>query len=325
MTRPQHPINIVFLDGYTLNPGDADWSLFEELGHFTVYDRTAPADVITRAKEADILIVNKTQLTQAHFGQLPRLRAVCVAATGYDVIDVAAAREHGIPVCNAAGYGTESVAQMAIALLLEATNHVGKYADATRSGWWSKSKDFCCWNDPLTELHGKTMGIVGFGHIGQAVARLAHAFGMSILAATSKPSSVLPDYVTPTDLRSLFRRCHVVSLNCPLTPQNEAFVNKTLLNDCHPGLILLNTARGRLIDDKAVADALHDGILGAYCGDVLSEEPPQPKHPLLSAPRCYITPHLGWASLESRQRLIQLIADNIRHILDGHPTNVVNP
>lgn len=325
MTQTTARMNIVFLDGYTLNPGDMEWTLFERFGNFTAYDRTRPEDVLQRAREADILIVNKTRLTAEHFDQLSRLRLVCVAASGYDVVDIRAARSHGVPVCNAAGYGTESVAQLTMALLLEATSHVGEYAAANRAGMWSGSEDFCCWNEPLTELSGKTMGIVGFGHIGSAVARLAHAFGMHIVAHTSKSPNALPAYVVPASLDKLFAESHVVSLNCPLTAGNRAFVNAKLLAGCRPGLLLLNTARGGLIDDTAVADALRTGRLGAYCCDVLSEEPPRADHPLLAAPRCYVTPHVGWATLEARQRLIETIADNIRNFMDGHPTNVVNP
>lgn len=325
MTKTTTPINIVFLDGYTLNPGDTEWTLFEQFGNFTAYDRTRPEDIVQRAREADILIVNKTRLTAEHFDQLSRLRLVCVAASGYDVVDIRAARAHGVTVCNAAGYGTESVAQLTMALLLEATSHVGEYAAANRAGMWTRSKDFCCWNEPLTELCGKTMGIIGFGHIGSAVARLAHAFGMKIIAYTSKSQDSLPEYVMPTSIDNLFRESHVVSLNCPLTAENQAFVNAELLAGCRQGMLLLNTARGRLIDDIAVADALRTGRLGAYCCDVLSEEPPRADHPLLTAPHCYITPHIGWATLEARQRLIETIADNIRNFMNGHPTNVVNP
>ncbi len=317
-------VNIVFLDGHTLNPGDMTWEIFERLGHFSVYDRTLPDEVLARAADADILIVNKTRLTADHFAALSRLRLVCVAATGYDLVDVSAARARGIPVCNAAGYGTEAVAQMTMALLLEATNRVGEYAAANRSGFWSRSKDFCCWDAPLTELAGKSMGIVGLGHIGQAVARMARAFGMKIYAATSKPASALPDDVSVLTIDALFRRCDVISLNCPLTPENTRFVNASLLATVRPGLILLNTARGRLVDDEAVADALRQGRLGAYCCDVLSQEPPRPDHPLLTAPRTFVTPHIGWASVEARNRLMQIVADNITAFLAGKPQNVVN-
>lgn len=316
--------NIVFLDGHTLNPGDTDWAPFERLGRFTAYDRTREEEVVDRAREADILIVNKTRLADHHFLRLPRLALVCVAATGYDSVDAEAARRRGIPVCNAAGYGTEAVAQMAIALLLEATNNVGQYAADNRAGRWSRGKDFCYWSSPVTELWGKRMGIVGFGHIGQAVARIAHALGMDIWAATSKSPAELPPYVSPHAADDLFRHCDVVSLNCPLTAENAAFVNASLLATCRPGLILVNTARGGLVDDQAVADALHDGRLGAYCCDVLSTEPPPADHPLLAAPRCYVTPHIGWATVEARRRLMELVAQNVADFLAGHPRNVVN-
>lgn len=317
-------LNITFLDGYTVNPGDTTWDAFERLGNFTVYDRTTPDEVLARAAHADILIVNKTRLTADHFDALTRLRLVCVAATGYDSVDVAAAAAHGVTVCNAAGYSTESVAQMTLALLLETTNHVGQYAEANRQGYWSRSKDFCCWTTPLTCLAGKRLGIVGLGHIGLAVARLAQAFGMEVFAATSKSPDLLPPFVTPLPQDELFTHCHVVSLHCPLTPQNAGFVDAGLLHRCHPSLVLINTARGRLVDDEAVASALHDGRLGAYCADVLSEEPPRPCHPLLSAPRAYLTPHIAWATLEARERLMQVVSANIAAFLAGKPQNVVS-
>lgn len=317
-------MNIVFLDGHTLNPGDISWQAFEDLGNFTVYDRTKRADILERAARADILIVNKTPLEAAHFEALPQLKLVCVAATGYDVVDVEAAHRHRIPVCNAAGYGSRAVAQMVAALLLEVTNRVGHYAQANREGFWSQSSDFCCWNYPLMELTGKRMAIVGFGHIGQCVADLMRSFGVSLYAVSGKPQEDLPADVRKIALEDAFSQCDIVSLNCPLTPDNAGFVNRSLLEKARKGLILINTARGKLINEADVAEALRDGRLGAYCCDVLSKEPPAPDNPILSAPNAYVTPHIAWATAEARQRIIRIIVDNIKAFRAGQPTNVVN-
>lgn len=317
-------MNIVFLDGHTLNPGDISWQAFEVLGHFTVYDRTRRSDILPRAAEADILIVNKTPLEAAHFEALPQLKLVCVAATGYDVVDVEAARRHHIPVCNAAGYGSRAVAQMVTALLLEVTNRVGHYAQANREGFWSRSDDFCYWNFPLTELVDKRMAIVGFGHIGQCVADIMRSLGLRLYAVSGKPQEALPPDVKKITLETAFSDCDIVSLNCPLTPANAGFVNRTLLEKARRGLILINTARGKLIDEHDVAEALRDGRLGAYCCDVLSSEPPAPDNPILSAPNAYVTPHIAWATAEARQRIIRIIVDNIKAYLAGRPINVVN-
>lgn len=318
-------MNIVFLDGHTLNPGDISWRAFEELGTFTVYDRTPPAETLSRAAGADILIVNKTPLRAGHFEALPRLKMVCVAATGYDVVDVAAARSRGVPVCNAAGYGSRAVAQMVAALLLEVTNQVGRYAQADREGFWSRSTDFCCWTDPLMELSDKRAAIVGFGHIGRRVADVLRGFGLRLCAVTSKRREALPADVEKITLEEAFSTCDIVSLNCPLTPENRGFVDRSLLERARPGLILINTARGRLVVEQDVADALREGRLRAYCCDVLSQEPPAADNPILSAPNAYVTPHIAWATAEARQRIIRILVDNIRAFLRGEPQNVVNP
>ncbi len=316
--------HIVFLDGATLNPGDLSWKEFQELGAFTVYDRTNPEEVLSRAEKADILIVNKTRLTAEHFSKLPHLKLVCVAATGYDLIDVTAARRHGIPVCNAANYGSRSVAQMAVAMLLEVTNRVGSYARLNREGFWSNSKDFCCWNEPLTELAEMNIAIVGFGNIGRTLADMLRPFGARLHAVTSKQASELPEDITRINLEEAFSLCDVVSLNCPLTEENERIVNANLLSRSRRGLILINTARGKLIDEQAVADALASGQLGAYCCDVLSQEPPSSDHVLLKAPNCYITPHIAWATQAARRRIIATLVGNINAFLRGTPQNVVN-
>lgn len=319
-TRP----NIVYLDCKTVNRGDLSWEPLERLGNFKAYDRTEREHVVERAAEADIVIVNKTRLDRDLLAQLPRLRLVCVAATGYDVVDVRAAAELGIPVCNCGAYGTNAVAQMVVALLLEVTNCVGHYAEANRHGFWANSPDFSCMDTPLTELDGKRLAVVGFGNIGRAVTDLLRPFGMSLHAVTSKPQSALPPDVAKIELEEAFSACDVVSLNCPLTPENEGFVNEQLLKLAKPGLILINTARGKLVNDEAVADALRENRLGAYCADVLSQEPPQKDHVLLSTPRTFITPHIAWATVTTRQRLLNILRDNIDRYLNGHPQNVVN-
>lgn len=317
-------MNIVFLDGFTLNPGDISWDAFRQLGNFTVYDRTASDEVTVRGANADILIVNKTRLTKEHFSALPRLKLVCVAATGYDVIDVKAAREHGIPVCNAANYGSRAVAQMVLALILEVTNRVGEYAAANRSGLWSGSKDFCCWNQPLMELTDKRVAIIGFGNIGKQVACLLRPFGVKLYTVSSKSQDKLPEDILKISLEEAFSTCDIVSLNCPLTSENKEFVNVQLLENIKQGLILINTARGKLINEEAVAQALKEKRLGAYCCDVLSQEPPLPDNPILSAPNTWVTPHVAWATAEARKRIISIIERNINAFLDGHPENIVN-
>lgn len=318
-------LKIVFLDGNTINNGDLTWELFEALGDFTVYDRSTVDDVLERAAEADILILNKTPLLKEHFEALPKLRLVCVSATGYDVVDVEAAKAHGIPVCNCAGYGTLAVAQMVVAHLLEVANKVGYYAQLNRNGFWSNSRDFCCWDEPLLELCGRKIAIVGFGNIGQAVANMLRPFGMKIYAVTSKSADALPADVEKIGQEEAFATCDVVSLNCPLTPSNQGFVNDSLLAKANPNLILINTARGKLVDDQAVAKALKENRLAAYCSDVLSQEPPPADHVLLSAPRAYITPHVAWATAEARLRIMRIIARNITAFLKGKPECVVNP
>lgn len=319
-------MNIIFLDGYTVNPGDLSWEAFEALGTFRSYDRTPPELVMERASEADVLIVNKTRLGEKHFARLPRLRLLLLAATGYDTVDVAAARRYGIPVCNAAGYANESVAQAVVAHLLNFTNRVGDYAQRNREGFWSQSPDFCACESGLTELTGKRVAIVGFGHIGATVARLLRPFGIKLFAVTSKAESSLPADVRKLTLEEAFRTCDAVSLNCALTAENTGFINRRLLAEgaLKPGLVLINTARGGLVNEADVAEALRAGRLGAYSTDVLSQEPPPADHVLLSAPRCYVTPHNAWATREARIRIVDIMAENLRAFLAGKPQNVVN-
>lgn len=317
-------MKIVFLDSYTVNPGDLDWNLIQACGELMAYDRTAPNEVLSRAKDADILIVNKTSLREEHFAALPKLRLVCEAATGYDNIDTVAARRHGVAVCNCAGYSSRAVAQMVASLILEVADGVGEYARLNAAGEWQRSKDFCYTSRPRIELVGKRMAIVGFGNIGSTVAEVMRPFGLHIYAVSSKSNKELPEDVNKLPLEEAFATCDIVSLNCPLTSNNRRMVNDSLLAGCNPHLILVNTARGGLVDEQAVACALRENRLGAYCADVLTDEPPTADCPLLSAPRAYITPHIAWDTPEARTRIMQIVANNIRSFLAGMPRGVVN-
>ncbi len=318
-------MKIVYLDCYTVNPGDLDWGGLATLGELTCYERTAPEEILPRIGDAPIVITNKVHLTEEIVSACPTLRLVCVSATGYDVVDVKAARRHGITVCNCAGYSTKAVAQTVTAHLLEVCNQVGHYTHTIcHEGEWTGSRDFCYWNRPIIELEGLKAAIVGFGNIGRAVADRLHAFDVHLFAVTSKPQEQLPDYVTKISTEEAFAQCDVVSLNCPLTPENAGFVNAALLAKSNPHLILINTARGGLIDEQAVATALHDGKLRAYCCDVLSHEPALADNPLLSAPHVYITPHIAWAAPGARRRIIEIMTANIRGFLAGNPINVVS-
>jgi glycerate dehydrogenase len=316
-------MNIVVLDGFTLNPGDLSWDALAALGPCVIHDRTVPAALRQRAANADILLTNKTVLTRADFAQLPRLKYVCVLATGTNVVDLTAARERGIPVSNVPAYGTKSVAQATFALLLELAHRTGHHAESVRAGRWSCCADWCYWDFPLVELDGLTMGIVGFGRIGQAVANLARAFGMNVLAHSpgAKPSS---PSVTFVPLETLFSRSDIVSLHCPLTPQTQNLVNASRLAAMKPTAFLLNTSRGPLVDEPALAAALNEGKIAGAGLDVLSVEPPPADHPLLRAKNCLITPHQAWATRAARARLLAIAVENVRSFLAGKPRNVVN-
>jgi len=320
MSRPSA---IVVLDGYTLNPGDLDWSALAALGSLTVHDRTPPALVSERACGAQILLTNKTPLTRAVIESLPDLKYIGVLATGYNVVDTMAAKERGIPVTNVPGYGTAAVAQHVFALLLELTQRTGLHSDSVRAGDWSRSADWCYWRTPLVELAGLTLGIVGWGAIGQAVARIARAFGMNVIAATRTPRT--EDGVAFTSVDELFRQADVVSLHCPLTPETQGIVNAGRLAGMKPTAFLINTGRGPLIVEAELAAALRAGCIAGAALDVLSTEPPAAENPLLTAPRCLITPHLAWAARASRQRLMDAVVENVRAFLAGVPENVVNP
>jgi len=315
-------IRIVVLDGHTLNPGDLSWAALEALGSCSIHERTPPEQILDRARDAEIVLTNKTPLTRTTLDQLPRLRAIGVLATGYNVVDVAAARARGIPVMNVPTYGTRSVAQMTFALLLELVQHVGHHARTVREGRWSNCRDFCYWDMPLVELEGLTMGLIGYGRIGRATAEAARAFGMRVVA--HDPLANTEQYPELSDLEALLRTSDVVSLHCPLTAGNAGLINAERLAWLKPTAYLINTARGPLIDEAALAEALNEGRLAGAGLDVLSVEPPHPDNPLLTAPNCLITPHIAWATKAARARLLDTVADNLRAFLAGRPQNVVN-
>ena len=316
-------MNIVVLDGFTANPGDLSWEELKTLGNVTVYDRTCPSETVARAAEADVVLTNKVVVGRKEMEQMPHLIYIGVLATGYNVVDVEAAHERGIIVSNVPAYSTESVAQMVFAHLLTVTNRTEHYAQENRNGRWTKNKDFCYWDFSHMELSGKLFGIVGLGNIGQRVAAIAHAFGMRVCAYTSKPEKLLPSYVEKKPLMELFSECDIISLHCPLTTDTRHLVNSQTLQNMKPSAILINTGRGPLVDDEAVAAALANGRLAAFCADVLTEEPPKMTNPLLSQPGAFITPHIAWATKEARIRLLQVAIDNVRSFLNGHPQNIV--
>ncbi len=318
MTKP----NIVVLDGFTLNPGDLSWEALQSLGSCAVYDRSAPGEVFERSREAEILITNKTVLDRETILSLPRLRYIGVMATGYNVVDIAAARERGVPVTNVPVYGTSSVAQMTFALLLELARGVGHHSRTVREGRWSESLDFCYWDAPLVELDGLVMGIVGYGRIGRETARIAKAFNLRTLAhdiAAREPESET-NFV---ELDDLFRESDIVSLHCPLTPGNREMVNARTLALMKPSAFLLNTSRGPLVNEHDLARALNDGRIAGAGLDVLTVEPPG-DNPLIGARNCVITPHIAWATLAARRRLMDTVVGNVRGFLRGEPANVVN-
>ena len=318
-------MQIVLLDGYASNPGDLTWEPLKEMGEVTVYDRTQPSEVVERAHDAEIIVTNKVTLTRQTLEQLPNLRLICVLATGYNTIDTLAARDLGITVCNVPAYSTDSVAQMVFALILNMTNRVAHYARQTREGRWSAAPDFCYWDLPVSELAGKTLGIVGLGHIGAKVASIAREFGMDVFAFTSKNSIDLPDYIQKTTLEGLFGVSDILTLHCPLTPDTHELINARTLARMKRGALLVNTGRGPLVNEADVAEALASGQLGGYGADVMCSEPPAVDNPLFDQPNAFITPHIAWASVEARQRLLNATFDNIRAFQDGHPKNVVNP
>jgi glycerate dehydrogenase len=314
-------MNIVILDGFTTNPGDVSWAPVEACGRLTVFDRTEPGEIAARAAAAEVVLTNKTVLGRAEIAALPLVKCIGVLATGTNVVDLAAARERGVPVCNVPEYSTPSVVQATFALLLELTNRVGHHDATVRAGRWSACADFCYWDGDLVELAGRTLGIVGYGRIGRGVADVGRALGMRTLfhrrAASADPECV--------DLDRLFRESDVVSLHCPLTPETRALVDARRLGLMKPTAYLLNTARGPLVDEAALAAALDAGRIAGAGLDVLAVEPPPATNPLLHARNCVITPHVAWATRAARRRLIETTAANIRAFAAGRPQNVVNP
>jgi glycerate dehydrogenase len=308
-------MNIVVLDGYTLNPGDLSWDALRELGSCEIYDRSAQDEIVPRSTSADLVLTNKVKLNREYMSSVPTLKYIGVTATGYNIVDVAAARERKVIVTNVPTYGTQSVAQMTFALLLELTQHGGHHAQTVREGRWTRSPDFCYWDYPLIELDGLTLGIIGFGRIGKMVGQLAEAFGMKVLTYSRKQPVA--------EMETLFRRSDIISLHCPLTLQTEHLVNEKRLAWMKPTAFLLNTSRGPLIDESALAKALNEGRIAGAGLDVLAVEPPTADNPLLRAKNCLITPHIAWATRAARSRLMKAVVENVRAFLAGESKNVV--
>lgn len=317
-------MKIVVLDGYAANPGDLSWDGLKEFGDLTVYPRTKQDEVVSRLKNAEIALTNKVSFTREILEQLPKLKYIGVNATGYNLIDLEAASERGIVVTNVPAYSTDSVVQSTFAHLFNITNQVSHYASAARELRWSQNPDFCFWDTPLHELSGKVMGIVGLGNIGMKVAKIAMSFGMDVFACTSKNSHSLPDGIQKTTIDGLLSVADVISLHCPLMPETYHLINDDTLQKMHPGMILINTARGSLVDEAAVARALNDGRLAGYGADVMEQEPPQADNPLFACPNAYITPHIAWATEEARKRLLNVVIDNVRKFCEGTTQNRVN-
>lgn len=316
-------INIVILDAYVANPGDMCWDGLANVGHLTIYDRTAPADVIAHAKDADAVIINKVVMSKDVIAALPRLKYIGLLATGYNNVDIEACKEHGITVCNVPSYSTDSVAQTVFAHLLNITNRTGRYAEEVRAGRWQKCEDFSFSLGAEPELAGLKMGIYGLGHIGKRVARIASAFGMEVISPTSQPQDSLPAYIEKVSFDEFLSGSDVISVNSPLTDSNLHIFNAENFGKMKDGVIFINTARGALVDEGALAEALRSGKVGAAGLDVLNEEPPRKGSPVIDAPNCYITPHIAWQSTAARRRLIDITADNLRLWLKGTPQNVV--
>ena len=314
-------MKIVVLDGYGLNPGDLSWSGMEALGELMVYDRTSPSELLERSEGAEVLITNKTLITAENMAELPNLKYIGVLATGYNVVDIDAAKARGIVVTNIPAYSTNSVAQMVFAHVLNITQHVGHYADENAKGRWASNADFCYWDTNLVELDGKKMGIVGLGNIGKATARIALAFGMEVLAYTSKEQKDLPLGVKKVTLDELFAESDVLSLHCPLTPDTKEMVNAERLRMMKQNAILINTGRGPLVNEQDLADALNEGRIAGAGLDVLSVEPALANNPLLSAKNCFITPHIAWATKEARTRLMDIAVNNLKSYQEG---NIIN-
>ena len=316
-------MKIVILDGYTVNPGDLSWESIERHGSCTIYDRTAPEEIVARAKDADAVFTNKVVFNKEVIDRLPRLKFIGVQATGYNVVDLEAATQAGIVVTNIPAYSTASVAQMVFSHLLHQVQNISLHALSVRNGEWSKSIDFSYHSTPQTELAGKTLGIIGFGQIGQTVAKLGIAFGMNILY-NNRSQKNTDLQARQVDLETLLAESDYISINCPLTNDNAGFINKEAIDKMKRSAIVINTGRGQLINEKDLADALNAGRIAGAGLDVLSTEPPAPDNPLLTASNCFITPHIAWATTEARTRLIEIAAENLRAFIEGNPQNVVN-
>jgi glycerate dehydrogenase len=313
-------MKIVITDGYTLNPGDLSWKAFDQLGEVIYYDRSSPSETPGRCREAGVIITNKTPITEEIITSATQLNVIAVTATGYNVVDIAAAKKKNVPVCNVPVYGTDSVAQHTFALLLELTNQVGRHAESVRAGDWARSLDWCYAKTPILELRDKTIGIVGFGRIGHQVGNLANAFGMKVIYYNRRE---LPDPNKVESLEELFAQSDIISVHCPLTNENNGFIDKRLLSTAKPGAFLINTSRGQLINETDLANALQKGVLAGAALDVLSKEPPPADHPLLGLSNCLITPHMAWLSQEARKRIMETTLENVRLALAGTPRNVV--
>lgn len=318
-------MKIVVLDGYTTNPGDLSWKLLRDLGDCEIYDRTAPEEAVQRAVDADIILTNKVVLDKDTLAQLPKLKYVCVMATGYNIVDVEAARKQNIDVSNVPAYCTESVAQMVFAHLLNLSLHVGQHALSVKNNDWANSPDFAYWIFPLQEIAGLTIGLIGFGNIGRNVAKIADTFNMNVIAYKPSRTDNIPEYVQMVDCADeIFKQSDVVSLHCPLTSTTEKIVNERTIGLMKSTAYLINTSRGGVIDEEALASALNNERIAGAGLDVLSAEPPRKDNPLLQAKNCYITPHVAWATIAARKRLMRTITENIQSFIDGYPQNIVN-
>lgn len=317
-------MRIVILDGFTATQHDLSWKEVEMLGEVIVYDRTRPVDTVERCRGAVAVLTNKVVLSADVIAQLPELKYIGVLATGYNVVDLEAARQQGIVVTNIPAYSTMSVAQMVFAHILNVTIHVDHYAVENRNGRWSRSEDFCWMDTPVVELSGKILGIVGLGNIGSSVARIANAFGMEVMAVTSKEQPLLPNYIKKVTKDELFHTSDFISLHCPLTESTRGLICRESIAMMKPGVVIINTGRGPLVNEQDMAEALQQGIVGAFCADVLAQEPPAANHPLSGSPCACITPHIAWASREARMRLIHIAAANLEAFLNGKPQNVVS-
>lgn len=317
-------MKIVVMDGKGVNPGDMSWKQIQQFGELIVYERTTSEEIIDHVGDAEIVLTNKTVFDEDTIAKLKNVKYIGVLATGYNVVDLKAASKRGIVVTNIPAYSTDSVAQMTFAHILNVTNHVDHYARASRDGEWSRCPDFCYWDKPLVELTGKTIGIIGLGNIGMKVANIALNFGMNVIAYTSKEPKEIPNGINKASIDNILSDSDIISLHCPLTKQTRELINKDSIAKMKRSVIVVNTGRGPLVNEEDVANALHNGLIGAYCADVMCSEPPSADNPLFVEQNAYITPHVAWASKEARIRLMDIAEKNIHSFLSGKPINVVN-